>query len=407
MNPVISADFPGGNVRVLGIEGDTVRLAPDLRETQRFWFFWRFRATFPTAGTWRFEFPDGNCVGTRGPAVRRAGERDWRWLSGDALDASDRGFEWTSAGPETVEFCQCIPYQGADFDAFAASFAGNPCITVSELCRSRAGRSVPLLRLREGEPAQAVLFTCRHHAQESMASFALEGLFRALASDEPWARAFRRSFEVLAVPLVDRDGVEDGTQGKFRTPHDHNRDYGAPGGHLYPECAAIDRLLDERRPAAVLDLHSPWIRGGTTNEQPYLVGIDLPHTHPVTDRFGALLERHCPPEAPYRAADTLAFGREWNTGVNYAEGMGLKRWAALKPFVRFSQTLEIPFANFREKTQTPDTVRAFGRGIAAALAEYFLSPAFGEDALVPPDAPPPPKPVELPPLAAAERARPR
>ena len=35
----------------------------------------------------------------------------------------------------------------------------------------------------------------------------------------------------------------------------------------------------------------------------------------------------------------------------------------------FSQTLEIPFANFREKTQTPDTVRAFGRGIAAALAE--------------------------------------
>ena len=407
MNPVISADFPGGNVRVLGIAGDTVRLAPDLRETQRFWFFWRFRATFPTAGTWRFEFPDGNCVGTRGPAVRRAGERDWRWLSGDALHASDRVFEWTSAGPETVEFCQCIPYQGADFDAFAASFAGNPCITVSELCRSRAGRSVPLLRLREGEPAQAVLFTCRHHAQESMASFALEGLFRALASDEPWARAFRRSFEVLAVPLVDRDGVEDGTQGKFRTPHDHNRDYGAPGGHLYPECAAIDRLLDERRPAAVLDLHSPWIRGGTTNEQPYLVGIDLPHTHPVTDRFGALLERHCPPEAPYRAADTLAFGREWNTGVNYAEGMGLKRWAALKPFVRFSQTLEIPFANFREKTQTPDTVRAFGRGIAAALAEYFLSPAFGEDALVPPDAPPPPKPVELPPLAAAERARPR
>ena len=35
------------------------------------------------------------------------------------------------------------------------------------------------------------------------------------------------------------------------------------------------------------------------------------------------------------------------------------------------------------------------------------APAFGEDALVPPDAPPPPKPVELAPLAAAERARPR
>ena len=121
--PVLSADFPGGNVRVLGIEGGNVRLAPDLRDTSQFWFFWRFRADFPAAGTWRFEFPDGNCVGTRGPAVRRAGERGWHWLSGDALHESDRVFEWTAAGPETVEFCQCVPYQGADFDAFAATFA--------------------------------------------------------------------------------------------------------------------------------------------------------------------------------------------------------------------------------------------------------------------------------------------
>ena len=377
MNPVISADFPGGNVVVLGADGATVRLAPDLRETQRFWFFWRFRATFPTAGTWRFEFPDGNCVGTRGPAFRREGDRVWLWLSGDALHESDRVFEWTSAGPDTVEFCQCIPYQGADFDAFAASFAGDPRATVSELCRSRAGRSVPLLRLREGEPAQAVLFTCRHHAQESMASFALEGLLRALASDEPWAAAFRRSFDVLAVPLVDRDGVEDGTQGTFRLPHDHNRDYGAAGGHLYPECAALERLLDERRPVAVLDLHCPYIRGGETNEHAYLVGIQAERLRPAQAAFGALLERRCPPEAPYFAADTLPFGALWNQPTDFSGGcgMGFSRWAATKPWPRLASGLEIPFANFREKTQTPDTVRAFGRGIAAALAEFLASPA--------------------------------
>ena len=377
MNPVISADFPGGNAVVLGADGATVRLAPDLRETQRFWFFWRFRATFPGAGTWRFEFSDGNCVGTRGPAVRRAGERAWRWLSGDALHESDRVFEWTSAGPDTVEFCQCIPYQGADFDAFAASFAGDPRATVSELCRSRAGRSVPLLRLREGEPAQAVLFSCRHHAQESMASFALEGLLRALASDEPRAAAFRRSFEVLAVPLVDRDGVEDGTQGKFRLPHDHNRDYGAAGGHLYPECAALERLLDERRPVAVLDMHCPYIRGGETNEHAYLVGIQAERLRPAQAAFGALLERHCPPEAPYFAADTLPFGALWNQPTDFSGGcgMGFSRWAATKPWPRLASGLEIPFANFREKTQTPDTVRAFGRGIAAALAEFLASPS--------------------------------
>lgn len=370
-SPVVSADFPGGSIVVLGREGATVRLATDLRETSQYWFFWRFRATFPGAGTWRFAFEGGAAVGTRGPAFRREGGREWRWLSGDALHESDRVFEWTSAGPETVEFCQCIPYQGADFDAFAASFAGDPRVTVSELCRSRAGRSVPLLRLREGEPTQTVLFTCRHHAQESMASFALEGAIRTLASDEPWARDFRRAFEVLAVPFVDRDGVEDGTQGKCRIPHDHNRDYGAPGGHLYPECAAIERILDERRPPVVLDLHCPWIRGEETNEHPYLVQGRDERTWAPVEEFGRLLERHCPPESPYRASDTLAFGMYWNTGLPPGVGRGLKSWAAELPFVRLSSTIEIPFANFRERTQTPDTVRAFGRGIAAALAEFL------------------------------------
>ena len=51
--------------------------------------------------------------------------------------------------------------------------------------------------------------------------------------------------------------------------------------------------------------------------------------------------------------------------------MGLSRWAATKPWPRLAQGMEIPFANFREKTQTPATVRAFGRGVAAALAEFL------------------------------------
>ena len=52
--------------------------------------------------------------------------------------------------------------------------------------------------------------------------------------------------------------------------------------------------------------------------------------------------------------------------------MGLKSWASGLDFVRLAQTIEIPFANFREKTQTPETIRAFGAGIAAALGDFFL-----------------------------------
>ena len=368
--PSITAAFPGGNIRVLEIGDRTVRLAPDMRDSAGEWFYWRFHASFPCAGTWRFEFAT-RAVGSRGPAVRRAGWRGWRWLSDAPFESID-AFEWTATGPETVDFCQCVPYLPEDWAAFVSALAESPCVTTRELCRSRKGRAVPMLRIREGAPTAAVLLTCRHHAQESMASFALEGAIRTLASDEPWARDFRRRFEVVAVPFVDRDGVEDGDQGKNRRPHDHNRDYGAPGGvHLHPECAAIDDLLGTLRPVLVLDLHSPWLRGGPTNEHPYIVGIDCDRTRAAVERFSALLERHCPPEAPYRAADTLPFGAYWNTGANYAQGTGLALHAAAKPFTLLSNTLEIPFANFRDKTQTPETVRAFGRGVAAAIAEFL------------------------------------
>ena len=369
--PSVSAAFPGGNVLVLGADGVTVRLAPDLRDTEGRWFYWRFRAVFPAAGTWRFVF-DGPSVGTRGPAVRRAGEGGWRWQS-EGLHASDTEFVWVSEGPETVDFCQCIPYMPEDFRTFAATFADDPRVSVGELCRSRRGRSVPVLRLREGNPEETFLLTCRHHAQEAMASFAVEGLLRALASDAPRASAFRRAFEIVAVPFVDLDGVEAGDQGKNRRPHDHNRDYGAPdGAHVHPETAAIARFIETRRPAGVLDLHCPWLRGGETNEQPYLVGARPERSREPTARFGALLEKHCPPQAPFRADDFVPFGVLWNKGVPPGSGMGLKSWASGLDFVRLAQTIEIPFANFREKTQTPETIRAFGAGIAAALADFFL-----------------------------------
>jgi len=41
--PRIDAGFPGGNIIVDGIEGDTVFLRPDLRDTQGDWFYWAFR----------------------------------------------------------------------------------------------------------------------------------------------------------------------------------------------------------------------------------------------------------------------------------------------------------------------------------------------------------------------------
>ncbi len=69
-----------------------------------------------------------------------------------------------------------------------------------------------------------------------MASWSLEGLMDEVLADTTDGRWLREHVEFLVVPFMDKDGVEDGDQGKNRRPHDHNRDY--LGESIYPEVAA-------------------------------------------------------------------------------------------------------------------------------------------------------------------------
>ena len=39
----IDCRFPGGNIKVHDIQGDTVFVSPDLRDTRTSWFYWAFR----------------------------------------------------------------------------------------------------------------------------------------------------------------------------------------------------------------------------------------------------------------------------------------------------------------------------------------------------------------------------
>src|SRR5690606_12936936 len=81
----INKDFPGGNVLVEGIEGNTVNIAPDLG-TSPPWFYWYFEATVQTPGRVNFVLPEPNAAGIisrQGPAVSTDGGETWTWLGGD------------------------------------------------------------------------------------------------------------------------------------------------------------------------------------------------------------------------------------------------------------------------------------------------------------------------------------
>jgi hypothetical protein len=192
-------------------------------------------------------------------------------------------------------------------------------------------------------------------------------------SDTSLGRWFQSNVEILAVPFVDKDGVEDGDQGKNRKPHDHNRDYA--GKSIYPSVAAIRRSIPEwsnQRLRVVLDLHCPYI-GGKNNEVIYLVGSSDPAIWEQQKKFGAILESVRRGPLPYSAESNLPFGTAWNTASNYGKQKSCSRWGAEQPGVLMSSTIEIPYANVGAALVTAENARAFGRDLARALRRYLES----------------------------------
>jgi len=204
-----------------------------------------------------------------------------------------------------------------------------------------------------------------------MANYALEGIIEAVLADTDDGRWFRDRVELLAIPFVDKDGVEDGDQGKNRKPRDHGRDY--EGDSIYPSVEAIRELVpkwSEGRLRFAFDIHCPWIRGHY-NEFVYFVGQAAEENWRQLAEFSKALESVVTGPLPYRASNNLPFGEAWNTAKNYRGGKSGARWTAVLPGVRLGTSIEIPYANAGGKPVTADSARAFGHDLARALRRFL------------------------------------
>ena len=139
----------------------------------------------------------------------------------------------------------------------------SPHATATELCRSREGRPVPLLHVKEGDrPAHerfGVWIQARQHAWESGSSWVAQGFAEWLLSDEPDAAWLRRHADIFVIPIMDIDNTATGNGGKNALPRDHNRDW-SPEPHWKEVVAAQQRvgeLIAEERMDVFVDLHNP------------------------------------------------------------------------------------------------------------------------------------------------------
>ena len=132
-----------------------------------------------------------------------------------------------------------------------------------ELCKSREGRSVPMLRVCEGDRVEAHRFgvwvEARQHAWEAGSSWVCQGFAEWLLGSDSDAAWLRQNAEIFIVPIMDVDNTATGNGGKEALPHDHNRDWS--GNPHWNEVVAaqsnIRQLTSEGRMDVFLDLHNP------------------------------------------------------------------------------------------------------------------------------------------------------
>ncbi|MCF7855185.1 MAG: peptidase M14 [Candidatus Pacebacteria bacterium] len=370
----IDSSFPGGNIVVEGIDRDEVRVHQDLRDTSSDWFYWCFRVRGAEGRTLRFTFTKSRALGVRGPAVSRDEGETWNWLGSDAVN--DGAFSYTFPEDKAwVRLSFAMPYQESNWRRFMKGLGNNAAVSTHTLCTTAKGRAVEyeLLGGQNPEPRHRVAITCRHHCCEMMANYTLEGLLRwVLTENDAEAQWFREEVAMMVVPFVDKDGVEEGDQGKNRRPRDHARDY--EGKSLYASTAAIRGLLPEwggDRLRVGLDLHCPGI-AGEHNEVIYVVGLSDQRNAREQNRFTEILESVCTGPLPFHAVNFLPFGQAWNNTDNYTAGKTFPQWVVAElSGAALSLPIEIPYANAGGAEVNQSSLRLFGKDLGRALASYL------------------------------------
>jgi len=364
----IDCNFPGGNIAVDSIEGSTVRLRPDLRDTLTPWFYWYFRVTGAAGRRLTFVFDPKN-LGVRGPAVSRDAGVSWKWLGASAVANGEFSYSFPPDAND-VRFSMGMPYVRADWDRFLAAHSAKETWQVKELARTPQGREAPLVLAGNPKASLAIVLTARQHCCEMMASYVLEGVLSGLLAKDSAGEWLRERVSFWIVPFMDLDGVENGDQGKNRRPHDHNRDYRDES--IYAEVRAVREQLPAwlaGRPFAAFDLHCPALAGAVHESIFFVEPEDRSQARQV-DRLSASLRRVQSKDGLFRAPGKLAHGSGFNN-LPAADKRTFSAWAGGLPEAVLTATLEIAYANALGAEVNARTARRLGRDFAAALADWL------------------------------------
>ena len=377
----VSIDFSGGSGKVVNIDQQrrAIEIQPSPHPDRGWACWWYIQIDGITPGE-TIELTVGDAPwATPERATFSSDQQSWRQTdtgkrSGrkityrQQIDAHRCWFAW--GPPFSPSDAQQLVQQAAEMSAQAEAF---------QLCRTRNGRAVTALRIRETNSQipdgqrHGIWIQARQHAWEAGSSWVARGMIEWLISDDDRAKLLRRSSDIYVVPIMDVDNVAIGAGGKNQSPHDHNRDW-SDKPHWNSVRAATQRIAAmnrEDRFDLFVDLHNP----GAGSKDPFFY---VAPRNLLTEMGRANLDRFLA-SARVDMTGPLSFkGHTQESGPSYD-----KRWRYIsKNWVTFNTADHVVAVTLETAWNTPHSTPAgyaqVGRELGSAIERYFRTETAAE-----------------------------
>lgn len=250
----INAAFDGGNIRVVGLDGDRVDLEIVADHASDFfqWFYFRVAGERGRTLTFRIVNAGGSAYPFGWPGYRTRVSTDLqRWRQAETRYV-DGVLEWThEMAGDVAWFAYFAPYTMDMHAHLVARTAGRPGVEHRELGTTLDGQAIDYFRLGEGE-TQLWLYA-RQHPGESMTEWWMDGALAWLTSDA--AAPLLAAATVHVIPNMNPDGTRRGHLRTNAAGVNLNREWHAPTPERSPEVLCV---LEEMKRTGVdwaMDVH--------------------------------------------------------------------------------------------------------------------------------------------------------
>ncbi len=369
----IDAGFDSGNIDVLGIAGNTARLAIRRDNESEFFQWFHFRVAAPAgeevvlkltglaASAYPGGWPDYDACVTE--------DRDYWARAASSYDKDEDGGTLTvryfpAGGVFWVAYF--APYSMERHHDLIAEAASSEGVDYVRLGTTLDGQPIDCLEMGEGN-TQVWLYA-RQHPGETQAEWWMEGALECLIDPaDPVARMLRAKCRLHIVPNCNPDGSRRGHLRTNAVGTNLNREWAEPTPERSPEVLAIRDRMDQTGVDFAMDVHADEAIPAV-----FLAGFEgIPSWKEEQGegfyRYQRILDRRTPDFQTKLGYPKASPGR---ANLTMSTNQLAERFGAV------SMTLEMPYkdlADFPEPEQgwSPERCKLLGRECLAALVEWL------------------------------------